>query len=75
MHMEQFPDTVQDIQRENTLDTMIEEDESLLKVTPRHWSILFPWLQHNRATDTLLLSAMPTRRDVLGTLVTGVARV
>ena len=74
MHMEQFPDTVQDIQQENTLDTMIEDEESLLKITPRHWSILFPWLQHNRATDTLY--CQPCQQDGMsGTLVTGVARV
>ena len=73
MHMEQFPDTVQDIQQENTLDSMIEDEESLLKITPRHWSILFPWLQHNRATDTLY--CQPCQQDGMsGTLVTGVAR-
>ena len=73
-HLEQFPDTVQNIQLENSVNNIIENEETLSKVTPHHWSILFPWLHHNRATDTLY--CQPCQQDGMsGTLVSGVDRV
>ena len=67
MHTEQFPDTVLHIQQGT------EIQENLTKITPQNWSILFPWMQHDKATDTLF--CQPCQQDGMsGNLVAGVER-
>ena len=73
MHTEQFPDTIQHIQQDKNTHDSNYSNESLTKITPHHWSILFPWMQHDVATDTLF--CQPCQQDGMsGSWVVGIAR-
>lgn len=73
MHAEQYPDTIQHIQENSNTCDSNSDHENATGVTPHHWSILFPWMQYDKATDTLL--CRPCQQDGMsGSWISGIER-
>lgn len=86
LHSEQFSDTlhhIQDLsysqreenQTKDVANSMNEHGtvEKPIGIAPRHWSILFPWMQHDNASDCLFCK--PCKEDGMsGSWVDGIKR-
>lgn len=69
IHMEQFPDATNEMPSSRDIGASEFNNETL----PHHWTILFPWMQHDKALDILYCQACQ-RDGTQGSWVEGVPR-